>query len=362
MLVRLNRKAICLDAWIGYPRYTATWGRYDDALEIALRYRKYVFSISALDAATRNDLLDKNATDLADILTALDRPKEADEYLQQVLSQAQKQNNPTRTLNVLVKIGRVAEAQGDNAKAGNAWTQVIALGLQTAGKLEPQLPKSKSEYTDCMVDLAAAYAAGNHLPEASAVYQRLLGKQQAPVDAEAAIQSRINLASIYAETGQHQQALKVFGEALDAQRKLDTDPGQEAELLSRMAAIYKALGNDTEAGRKWEQASIIYSKAINRAENSGDAQGQLMGLLDQLQKVEQQAGHYQVAIQVCTRLLDLRKTMLGDQHPFTTNAKSDLGALYGASQNYEKARPLLTEVVKYWEKHVPPRRCNGLGR
>ena len=154
------------------------WGRHDDALEIALRYRKYILGISALDAATRNDLLDKNASALADILTALDRPKEADGYLQQVLAQARKQNNPIRALNVLVKIGQVAEAQGDNAKAGNAWTQIIALGLQTAGKLEAQLPKSKSDYTDCMVDLAKAYAASNRLPPASAVYQRLLSRQQ----------------------------------------------------------------------------------------------------------------------------------------------------------------------------------------
>ena len=180
-------------------------------VQIALRYRKFFSELPAITPG-RDEKLDKNAMELADILTALDRQKEADGYLQQILSQAQKQNNPIRTLNVLVKIGREAETQGDNAKAKNSWSQVIALGLQSAGTLERQLPKSKSEYTDCMVDLAAAYAASNRLPEASAVYQRLLSKQQAPEDAAAAIQSRINLASIYAETGQHQQALKVFGE------------------------------------------------------------------------------------------------------------------------------------------------------
>jgi len=336
------------------------WGRNDDALKIALRYRKYIGDLSALDTPTRNQLLDQNAGDLADILTALDRPAEAEQYLQATLTEAEKHTdaNPQRTLTVLVKLAQLADAQNDHDKAQPRWQRVVEVGTAAAKKIEQrQLPAEL--YPDCLLDLAAGYVAVDNRPEAIQVLTRLLSHQTTRRDpafqeAAAALKTRLLLGSLCAESGQLDQALHVFQDALAAQPQLATGAVAEADVLSRMAAVYKAQGLETEARDHWDQAAAIYAKAIEQAEKLPDSQVPVMGLLNQLQIVQQQARHYPEAIQSGRRLLELREKTLGQEHPLTFAAKSDLGAVYSAAQYYDLAKPLLTDALAYWQKHTPP--------
>ena len=92
-----------------------------------------------------------------------------------------------------------------------------------------------------------------------------------------------------------------------------------------------------------------------------------MSLLGQLETVYQQMGQFRDAIRVGKRLLALRQERLGKDHPLTEAASADLGALYGAIENYEEAKPLLTEALNYWRRRNPPapiqlaRALNDLG-
>ena len=61
-----------------------TWGRNDDALRMAERYRKFL-QPSKLDAKVRQQQLDDNTLQLVDILTGLARYDDAERYLAEVL-------------------------------------------------------------------------------------------------------------------------------------------------------------------------------------------------------------------------------------------------------------------------------------
>ena len=344
-----NKLPICL---AGLTEIYQTWGRNDDALKLAIRHHQYNQKLSDL-TPDRQQILDNSANRLVDLYTALDRPRKAQGYLEQMLQAPNRAaSDPVRSLQIRVQLARLFEAQGAKEKAAQIWNQVIVDGT-AAAKLKKQMPQSnlnaKKDYANCMGDLATAYAARNRLPEAIQVYQDLLATQTGHDDAPAALQTRKNLALLYAETGKYDLALKFFREALDAQRQIATSTALEAELLAKMASIYSEEGNNTEAGRCWEQASIIYDQLINRADMSGDVKGELTEWLARSLIIERESGHYPQAIKVGERLLKLRQGVLKDDHPLTNATKSDLGELYGAVGYYDRARPLLQDAMKYWQ-------------
>src|SRR6476661_1134953 len=91
----------------------------NDALNIALRYRKFVSEKLADDPATRNRLLEQNSADLADILLSMDRAAEAQKYLAIALAAAEKRTDadPFHTLSLLVKAAQLYQTQDDPVRA-----------------------------------------------------------------------------------------------------------------------------------------------------------------------------------------------------------------------------------------------------
>ena len=211
------------------------WGRNEDALKIALRYRKFISELSALDPTTRNQLLDQNTSDLTDILAALDRPTEAEQYLQTSLTEAEKHSdvNPQRTLTLLVRLAQLADQRSNQQASRERWQKVIDLSTATAKKIEArQMPADF--YAECLTDLAAAYVSLDNRPEAIQTLTRQLKTQTAAAEQsgkstaaqESAAKTRLLLGTLCAESGQLDQAIEVFQQALAAQRK--TAPGTRA--------------------------------------------------------------------------------------------------------------------------------------
>jgi CHAT domain-containing protein/tetratricopeptide (TPR) repeat protein len=342
-----NKLPICLERLIETYQ---NWGRNDDALKLAIRHHQYNQKLSDLTPA-RQQILDDSANKLVDLYTALDRPLEARLYLEQMLKQAPNRAaaNPVGTLQSRVKLARLVEAQGDKNQAAQIWKQAIVDGTAAKTILQKQMPQAnqttKKEFADCIAALAVAYEATNRLPDAIEIYQQLLATQTGRDDTVAAVQSRKTLAYIYAATGKYNQASKFFQEALDAQRQIATNTALEAEMLARMARIYSEQGNDSEAGRRWEQASYIYRELLQQAAKAGDLKAESMKWLDNLVIVERESGHYQPAIDACLRLIELRKKLFGDDHPLTSATHSDLGELYGAMGNLDLARRHLEQAL-----------------
>src|SRR5262249_26201632 len=153
-------------------------------------------------------------------------------------------------LTLLAKLARLSEAIGDSSKAKEYWDRAAQLGTATAKKIEQrQLPAT--QYADCVTALAAALVATDKIPDAVRMLNSLLANQLSVRDAVGAQKTRVTLGSLCAEAGQSGQSMKFFQDAIAQQRQAGADSPQEAELLSRLAAVYFAQGAEFEARKRW---------------------------------------------------------------------------------------------------------------
>jgi CHAT domain-containing protein/tetratricopeptide (TPR) repeat protein len=345
-----------------------TWGRNDDALKIAQRYRKFLVDSPKLDAQVRQAQLDDNILQLVDILSGLGRYDEAERYLTDAIraSQNREAADPTRRLLLLVKSAQLSEAAGDSAKTHDRWSQVITEGKGLVARIDKRELAVKY-FPDCVAALAAAYAAIEEFPAAIEIKRRLLALQIAQKDSAAEVKTRSDIGSLHVQNRDFAAARDDFTTAAALEHKRSVGSLTEAELLGRLAGVLQSQGFLVGAKQRWREASAIYADALSKAERAENGVPAVMSLLGQLEMVYQQMGQFRDAIRVGKRLLALRMERLGKDHPQTEAASADLGALYGAIENYEAAKPLLTEALSYWRRRNPPapiqlaRALNDLG-
>ncbi len=309
------------------------WGQNDDALKMALRFREHMAARFPNDPSRRNEILDKSASDLSDIFVALDQPDKAEQYLQSALKAAEPTTDadPLRTLGLLAKLARLADAQDQTEKAQLAWQRVVDLGSATAKKLAAG-ELSAALYPEFEEDLSAAYAATEKQADGIGVFSQLLARHIAQRDVPAAIRTRITLGSLCTGLGQYDAALQHFQKAAQAQHQLQAGSSDEADLLSLIAAIYKAQGNDPQSKAKCDEAAEIYRKLIQQIDKAPHGGPLKSILLDQLQIVDQQAGRNKDAIAACEDLLALRRQLFGEKHRLTYDVKSNLGAVRSSAK------------------------------
>ncbi|HEY2880817.1 MAG TPA: tetratricopeptide repeat protein, partial [Pirellulales bacterium] len=330
------------------------WGHYDDALKMALRYRQFIGSLKGLDPAEHDRQLVQNTCNLADIYTALGQPADAEKYLKDDLGAMENRGdtNPLPTLKLAVRFAQLADDENQADEAKTRWSHTVQLGEAALEKFKAgKLPAA--QLPDGVAALAAAYVATGQNDQAIAIYRRLLQTQKNRQLVEPAIKTSKALGSLCAEEGKFDEATQVFQDAIAAQHKLAPNTAVEAELLARLAMVLNAQGLQTEAQKQFDSAAAIYLKVLAQLETATDSVAGMMTVLNQLQLIQQQAGHYPEAIAACRKLLELRQKMLGDEHPLTVAAKSDLGALYGACEYYDLALPRLTEALNYWKNRKP---------
>ncbi len=335
-------------------RIYRAWGQNDDALKMAMRFREVMAARFPNDSTRRNQMLDKSAADMADILLALDQPDKAEQYLQNALKAAQQTTaaDPLRTIALLAKLARLCDAKDQSERAKQTWQRIVDLGSASVKKLASgQL--NAALYPEFETDLDSAFSATERQSDAMAVFSQLLTLHVAQRDVLAAIRTRIALGSLATGMGDFNAALDHFHRALQAQHQLQPGSADEADLLSLVAAIYQAQGNDAKVKSTCDDAVEIYRHLIRTANQSAHAGPLKSRFLDQLRIVCQQASRNVEAIAAAQELLDLRRQLFGEKHRLTYEVKSNLGALYGAAQDYEQAKPLLEDAVIYWRTRKP---------
>ena len=147
------------------------------------------------------------------------------------------------------------------------------------------------------------------------------------------------VASHLAKLGQYDQALRYFSEIL-AQPAVLAKSGHDAKVHSLVAAVYDAQGLQLKARGEWEMAAAIYARQLKPIERSLDHRAEAMDLLDSLQRTLRQAERFSDALAYGKELLTRRSTSLGDDHPLTINAKSDLGACMVKCKTTSAAAPV----------------------
>jgi len=345
-----------------------TWGRNEDALVAAHRFEKFLRDQSHLDPKVRDRQLEDNDEKLAEILSSLGRYDEAQAALADALrlEQARADADPIRRLALECRLARLADSRSDPEAAQKRWSQVAADGET----LLTQYPTGKDHaryLPGCAAALTLAYESLENLPAAIRVNRQLLELQTAQKDFAAYRATQAQIGKLLAANRQFAEAQATLSEALSEAEKSVPGSMAEAELRSRLAEVLQAQGHLPEAKRHWQAAAAIYTKALAKAERADNNAAAVMTLLAQLESVAQQMGQLQDAIAAGKRLLELREKRLGGDHPLVWAARSDLGALYGAVQYFEQAKPLLAGALDYWRRHNPPapaqlaRALNDLG-
>ncbi|HEV2971141.1 MAG TPA: CHAT domain-containing tetratricopeptide repeat protein [Pirellulales bacterium] len=344
-----------------------TWGRNDDALRMAERFRTFLQNAPKLDATIRQQQLDEIALQLVDILTALNRSDDAEHYLADAIRANQSERgDPTRRLLLLMKSAQLAEAEGDSAKSRERWSQVVAEGKVEVARVEKRELPAKV-FPDCVAALSVAYVALEDFSAAIEIKRKLLDVQIARKDRAAEVTTRSEIGSLRLQDREFAAARDEFTAALAIEHKLAVGSLTEADLESRLAGVLQAQGFVSDAKQHWGVAAALYADALAKAERDENGINAVMSLLGQLETVYQQMGQFGEAIGFGRRLLELRQERLGRDHPLTQAASADLGALYGAVENYEAAKPLLTKSLDYWRRRNPPapnplaRALNDLG-
>ncbi len=343
-----------------------TWGRQEDALRMAERQREFLEK-AAMNVTIRDQLLDENAIQRVDILAALERYDQAETLLKRLLDADQKQPGEiVRGLNLLVKSARLAELKGDAKIVRPRWQRVIEQGGQIMADMgRREIPRVK--LPEIVAIVAAANVAIENFAAAIEAEQLLLANQTAAQDRAAALNTRAAIAILQAQNHEYATAQASLIALLADVRKKSSNSPEEADLLGRLGGVFEAEGLATEAKRQWRLAAGIYAGLLVKADREQSPAPVVMNLLAQLQMAQQQSGDYRAAIDTDRRLLKLREDRLGKNHPLAVAVRSDLGALLGASENYESAQPLLAEVLAYWRHHAPAaptqlaRAANDLG-
>ena len=331
-----------------------TWGRNEDALQMAERYRKFL-QTAKLNAKVRQQQLDDNTLQLVDILAALARYDDAERYLAEAFraSLGSDAAGSMHRLLLLVKSAQLADARSDSAKTRERWTAVIAEGKADISRIDRHEWPTKY-FADCTAALSAAYVALEDFSSAIAIKQRLLDLQIAQRDRAGEISTRAEISSLHVQNHEFAAARDDLTAAIAVARKAEPQSLVEADLLGRLASVQQAEGFSSDAKQSWGQAAAIYTGALAKAERAENNASTMMGLLSQLGAAYQQMGQYRDAIPIARRLLSMRQERFGGEHPLTIMAGANLGALFGLVEDFDEAKPLLATALSFWRRHNPP--------
>jgi tetratricopeptide (TPR) repeat protein len=150
-----------------------SWGRYEDALQAALRYRQFVNAQPSLDRKLRDQSLRENAIVLAEVLMALGRHEEAEQYVVAALALPLDPANSSLTISLQSKLAKIAASQNKPELAADRWEQVTKFAADAVAKME-QGPSPGAGYAAAARVLAESYVARENYSDALQVLERLL--------------------------------------------------------------------------------------------------------------------------------------------------------------------------------------------
>jgi CHAT domain-containing protein len=156
-----------------------------------------------------------------------------------------------------------------------------------------------------------------------------------------------NLALLYLFMGQYEKALPLFQQALTIQKKtLGEEHPDYALSLSNLALSYREMGQYEKALPLFQQALTIQKKTLGE-EHPDYASG-----LNNLVLLYRDMGQYEKALPLSQQALTIQKKTLGEEHPNYASGLNNLATAYNSIGNFEDASPLLIEAANLTLKHL----------
>ncbi|WP_013325063.1 tetratricopeptide repeat protein [Gloeothece verrucosa] len=115
---------------------------------------------------------------------------------------------------------------------------------------------------------------------------------------------------------------------------------QLAFSLNQLALLYYSQG-------RYEQAEPLYKQALElRKRLLGDNHPDVASSLNNLAGLYYSQGRYEQAEPLYKQALELRKRLLGDNHPDVASSLNNLAGLYSSQGRYEEAEPLYKQALE----------------
>jgi tetratricopeptide (TPR) repeat protein len=165
-----------------------------------------------------------------------------------------------------------------------------------------------------------------------------------------------SLATLYARMGQiyrqrlergefqdYQQelalAIEYFSKAADLQKELGLEE-DFASTLSNLAFLYRSQG-------RYDQAEPLYQQALElRKRLLGEEHPYVATSLNNLAFLYHSQGRYAEAEPLYLQALELRKHLLGEEHPYVATSLNNLAVLYRSQGRYAEAEPLYLQALE----------------
>ena len=154
-----------------------------------------------------------------------------------------------------------------------------------------------------------------------------------------------NLALIYFEIGQYDKSLPLFEQTLQIRKKaLGEDHPDVAMSLNNIAQLYCKMGQYDKSLLFQEQAYRIYKKS------QGDNHPNVAISLGNLAQLYSDLGQYEKALPLNEKALKIRKSALGDEHPDVALSLNNIAHLHSELGQFEKALTMNEQALKIRRK------------
>jgi len=134
-------------------------------------------------------------------------------------------------------------------------------------------------------------------------------------------------------------AIEYFSKAADLQNELGLEE-DFASILSNLAGLYESQG-------RYDQAEALYLQALElRKRLLGEEHPAVASSLNNLALLYKSQGRYDQAEPLCLQALELRKRLLGEEHPAVATSLNNLALLYDSQGRYAEAEPLYRQALQ----------------
>ena len=180
------------------------------------------------------------------------------------------------------------------------------------------------------------------LEQALNTRERLLGRDHAAV-----ADSLFQLGELLGLVGEDRAAESRLSRALELRRvwRGEDDPSV-VEVMNHLGAVLQHQG-------RYREAEEVYRSALRAREKAGEDL-ELATAKNNLASLLFQTGDHAGAETLLREALDLRRRLLGQEHPIVAQNLSSLGAALGVQGRYDEAEPLLREALDMYRALLEP--------
>jgi tetratricopeptide (TPR) repeat protein len=196
--------------------------------------------------------------------------------------------------------------------------------------------------------LGVACKFAGRFDEAEAAYARVVPTAERLRDVEPDLYATLlhNLGGLAHSRRDYATAEEVSRRGLVFREAHSRDPLAVAADSAALAAILEGL-------ERWEEAEVLYRRALDERERADD-RCEVALTLNGLAAVVRFAGRPEEAEALFERALDLLRAERGETHPDTATVRNNLAMLYNATGRTQQALPLLERAAADLESILGP--------